>query len=218
MRTKYKYWAVQYIKENKKNIFEIDNFDIEKFNEFLKSKPTFLEIGPGKGQFITSIALKFPQYNYLVVELNSTIAGQCLKKIDELNLENVKLINGNFYSLIPYFENIKLEGIFLNFSDPWPKKRHEKRRLTSNPFINAYNNILEIGKCIYFKTDNDSFFNYSKEQFEKYKFETVNLNLEYLDDDIFDALTEYEIKFKDKGIKIKRIIVKKTDDTLKEII
>lgn len=215
MRTKFKFWAVEYLKNNLKNQFVIDSFNEEEFNKFISSKPTFLEIGPGKGKFIIEIAKKFPNYNFLVVELNQTIAGMCLKAIDDNELTNVKLVGDNFYKLIPLLKDNKFDGLFLNFSDPWPKKRHEKRRLTSDQFLDAYKQIIKFNHFIYYKTDNLDFFNYSLEQFQKHNFEIVYQNNDYQEDEEFDAMTEFEERYRGQGIKINRLVLKINEKTLK---
>ncbi len=206
MRTKFKQRAVDYLKIGK-DIFTLE--DKEKITDFILEKPTFLEIGPGKGQFILDIAAKYQSYNFLVVELDQTISGICLKKIDESGLNNVKLISGDFYKLVNIIPKSSFSGIFLNFSDPWPKRRHEKRRLTSPLFIKEYINILKDNHNIYFKSDNYNFYLYSKSMFNYFGFDilTDNQNYQILDD--FDALTEFETKFKNAGIKINRLILKK---------
>lgn len=118
MRTKFKKWAVDYLNESK-NIFNINDEDLLKY---ITSKKTYLEIGPGKGKFIIELASKNPDVNFLVVEINQTIAGICLKNIDDSNLTNIKLIADDFYRLTEILTQKVFEGIFLNFSDPWPKK------------------------------------------------------------------------------------------------
>lgn len=214
MRTKFKKWAVDYLKESK-NIFDIND---EGLIEYITSKKTYLEIGPGKGKFIIDLASKNPDVNFLVVEINQTIAGICLKNIDDSNLTNVKLIADDFYKLTEILPQKIFEGIFLNFSDPWPKKRHEKRRLTSPLFLINYAKILKDDNFIYFKTDNDGFYDYSKEMFLKYNFEIVYDNIDYKEDDEFDAYTEFENKYINEGIKIKKMIIKKGSNIIYEII
>ena len=123
-----------------------------------------------------------------------------------------------FYKLSDSLKEGIFDGIFLNFSDPWPKKRHTKRRLTSPNFLKAYNKVLKMNKYIYLKTDNEGFFDYSLEQFLNAKFKLNYLNRDYKEDFDFDALTEYEEKFLNKGVKIKKMIVEKTEETNCEII
>ena len=216
MRTKYKPWAIRYLEEHTQNEFFIDekHNDIDAIAEYVNNNETYLEIGPGKGQFIIEMAKKFPNKKFLVIELNSTISGIALKAIDEAGIDNVKLINANFYNLTKQEKKLSFAGLFLNFSDPRPKKRHKKRRLTHPLFLVEYAKILPLGNVIYFKSDNDDFYAYSKEQFESYGWEI----LEDLDDydvlEEFDAPTEFETKFKNSGIKIKRMILRNTKDTL----
>lgn len=221
MRSRYKPWAIEYLKTNTKNEFFLNDEVIEedKIISFINEKDTYLEIGPGRGQFILSMAAKFPKFNFLVIELDKSIAGTALKKIDEANLTNVRLIAGDFYKLSKILKKDLFYGVFLNFSDPWPKKRHEKRRLTSPSFLVEYAKILKEGSNIFYKTDNDGFYEYSLEKFNEYKWEIVYKNEDYdSSKEEFDALTEFESRYKSEGIKIKRLILKNTKQTLKEII
>ncbi|MFA6667861.1 MAG: tRNA (guanosine(46)-N7)-methyltransferase TrmB [Bacilli bacterium] len=213
MRVKFKRWAVDYLEESKINQFNLLDEDKEKISSFICEKKTFIEIGPGKGEFILSLAARFQNYNFIVIELNKTIAGICLKKIDESKLTNVKLVAGDFYKFANQIEKNSIEGLFLNFSDPWPKHRHEGRRLTSERFLLNYAYILRIGGKIYQKTDNFNLFSYSLSMYEECNWPIIQKDLEYNKLDDFDAETEYEIKFKSKGNKIYRVIVENTKDT-----
>ena len=219
MRSRYKPWAIEYLKNNFKHQFTIgENEDFSLIEEYVLSRPTYLEIGPGKGQFILNLAKRFPEFNFLVIELDKSIAGATLKKIDEAEIDNVKLIAGNFYDLAKGFKKSKFCGIFLNFSDPWPKKRHEKRRLTSPSFLIEYAKLLKEEGYIYFKTDNSGFYQYSYEEFNKFKRDIIYLNENYdCSNQDFDAETEFENRYKLQGIAIKRVILRKTKDTLLEI-
>ena len=219
MRTKYKPWAVQYLSEYFENQFTLENEEsIKSLVDFVSSKDTYLEIGPGKGQFILNLAKRYQNINFLVCELNKTISGICLKKIDESDLKNVKLISCDFYKLSEFLKTVKFCGLFLNFSDPRPKKRHTNRRLTSDNFLVEYSKILKNNHYIYFKTDNDKFYEYSKENFEKYNWKQIYINEDYKNLDDFDAETEFEMKFKGEGVKIKRLILEKTDATINNVI
>ena len=207
MRTKFKQWAVDYLNESR-NIIKLE--DIDSIKAFLNEKACFLEIGPGKGKFILGMAEKFPNYNFLVVEISPTIAGICLKKIDEnKEINNVKMVADDFFKLSSLLDKDTFDGIFLNFSDPWPKKRHEKRRLTSKLFLESYKNILKPDGKIYFKTDNDDFFTYSRESFIENGFKIIYENLDYQVDVSVDEETEFEEKFKSQNIKIKKLILTK---------
>ncbi len=219
MRTKYKPKAVEYLNTHFTNQFVIDDEESTSLMlEFVKSKKTYLEIGPGKAQFILSLAEKNPELNFLVCELNPTICGIALKKIDESGLKNIKLFYGNFYKLRDILQNDAFEGLFLNFSDPWPKKRHEKRRLTHDLFLVEYAKIIKPDGLIYFKTDNDGLYEYSLEQFKRYKWNIVENIQDYNVLESFDAQTEFETRYKNQGIKIKRLILKKTANTIKTVI
>lgn len=215
MRVKFNQNSIDYLDNNFKNQLRLEDF-FDKNNTFLnENKDFYLEIGPGKGNFIIELAKKNLDKNFIVVELNKTIAGYCLKKIDESKLSNIKLLAIDFYKMVEVIKPDFFSGIFLNFSDPWPKKRHEKRRLTSDDFFIAYNKILKLNHCIYFKSDNDDFYEYSYKQAKLFNFEIIYNNINYKDDDNFDAFTEYETKFINKGIKIKRFICKKITEDLK---
>lgn len=219
MRSRYKPWAVEYLKSNFKHQFTIgENEDFSLIEEYVLSRPTYLEIGPGKGQFILNLAKRFPEFNFLVIELDKSIAGATLKKIDEAEIDNVKLIAGNFYDLAKGLKKSTFCGIFLNFSDPWPKKRHEKRRLTSPSFLIEYAKILQEEGYIYFKTDNSDFYQYSYEEFNKFKRDIIYLNENYdCSNQDFDVETEFENRYKLQGIAIKRVILRKNKDTLLEL-
>lgn len=219
MRSRYKPWAIEYLKMHTENEFFLDEqLEEDKINEFISEKDTYLEIGPGKAKFILSIASKYPNYNFLVIELDHSIAGTALKKIDESKLTNVKLIAGDFYKLSKILKKDLFCGVFLNFSDPWPKKRHEKRRLTSPNFLIEYAKILKDDRCIYFKSDNDGFYEYSLEMFKEYGWELIYQNEDYQSSESdFDAETEFEARYKAEGIKIKRLILRKNKNTLKEV-
>lgn len=219
MRTKFKPKAVEYLNTNFANQFLIeDETSKEQLIKFVNSKKTYIEIGPGKGQFILNLASRYPEYNFLVCELNPTISGIALKKIDDSGLKNVKLIYGDFYKLRDILKEDAFEGLFLNFSDPRPKKRHTKRRLTHDLFLVEYAKVLKEGTLIYFKSDNQGLYEYSLEQFQRYNWEIILNNPQYDVLDEFDAPTEFETRYKNQGIKIKRLILRKTCNTIKEVI
>lgn len=199
MRTKYKAWAKPYIDAHKEvmmSIEQISTFD----------KPFYLEIGSGKGKFLIDMASAYPDIFFIGIEMNVTCAGITAKKIVESKLDNVKLMFGNAKDILPHIQEKSVEGIFLSFSDPWPKSRHHKRRLTSDNFLPLYAHILKWDHNIYFKTDNKELFEYSKENFPLYDFEIVNVDSNYNCDFNFDAPTEYELSFLEEGKPIYRIV------------
>ena len=146
MRVKYNQKDIDYLNENNKNKLSFEDFLEKKSSFFDSNKELFLEIGPGKGKFIIDLASKNLDKNFLVVELNKTISGVALRKIDESKLSNIKLMCIDFYKLSDSLKEGIFDGIFLNFSDPWPKKRHTKRRLTSPNFLKAYYKALKMNK------------------------------------------------------------------------
>jgi len=167
---------------------------------FENKNPIYLEIGCGKGQFITTLAKCNPHCNYIAVEGAGSVVLRALEKAAEAELKNIKFITNYVNDMTDYFER-ELDGIYLNFSDPWPKDRHAKRRLTHTRYIKSYKEVLNRGAGIEFKTDNDALFTFSTEEFLKNDMELI----EYTDDlhttDLTARLvtTEYENKFSKIG-------------------
>lgn len=163
---------------------------------FKNTNPIYLEIGTGKGKFIIQNAKLNPDINYIGVELNSSIIYKAAKSIEEA-LPNLYLVNYDALLLNDIFESNEISKIYLNFSDPWPKNRHEKRRLTSNDFINVYKNILNGDKIIEFKTDNRNLFEYTIIMFNSLGINIMELSLDLHNDDRYENIitTEYEDKF-----------------------
>lgn len=202
MRTKYKPWAKPYIEEHKEVTFskeELLSFD----------KPYYLEIGSGKGQFLVDMAKKFPDKFFVGVERNVTCAGFTAKKLVEQEITNAKLMFINAELLIGEIKDNSIEAIFLNFSDPWPKKRHHKRRLTAESFLANYYRVLKSGGRLIIKTDNVDLFTFTLENLANSKFKLVYKTDNYMDYDEFDTMTEYEKSFRDEGVAIHRLILEK---------
>ena len=202
MRTKYKPWAKPYIEEHKEVIFskeELLGFD----------KPYYLEIGSGKGQFLVDMAKKFPDKFFVGVERNVTCAGFTAKKLVEQEITNAKLMFINAELLMGEIKDNSVEAIFLNFSDPWPKKRHHKRRLTAESFLANYYRVLKSGGRLIIKTDNVDLFMFTLENLANSKFKLVYKTDNYMDCDEFDTMTEYEKSFRDEGVAIHRLILEK---------
>lgn len=202
MRTKYKPWAEPYIKEHNEVMFSLE--ELLSFN-----KPYYLEIGSGKGQFLVEMAKKFPDKFFVGVERNVTCSGFTAKKLVESEINNAKLMFINAEILIKEIKDNSIESIFLNFSDPWPKKRHHKRRLTAKYYLENYYRVLKNGGRLIIKTDNVDLFNFTLENISETKFKLIYQSDNYLDLDEFDTMTEYEKSFRDEGIKINRLILEK---------
>lgn len=169
-----------------------------------------LEIGMGKGNFLIGMCLNHPNINYIGVEKYSSVICSAIKKINEYELDNLKILNIDILD-IPQYLYGKIKTIYLNFSDPWPKKRNTKRRLTSENFLKLYDNLFKDKKHIILKTDNDDFYEFSKESLLSYGYKIINETYDLHNSDITDSpKTEYEEKFSSQGVKIKYIeVIKK---------
>ena len=205
MRTKYKQWAVDYVDEHP----EIALQKIDVNSEFFREKPVIFEIGSGKGDFVAAISLAHPEFNYLAVEKVKTVSGMMCKKLVEQGNKNVKVFPWGVEFLFESIEDNFVHSIYLNHSDPWPKKKHEKRRLTYISFLEQYYRILRNGGRLYFKTDNDDLYLYTKEEIKLTKFKVVSDEENYQFDRETDFITEYENKFRTAGKSIHRIILEK---------
>lgn len=202
MRTKFKAWAEPYINEHSEVMFTPEQ--LLSFH-----KPYYLEIGSGKGQFLVDMAKKHPDKFFVGIERNVTCAGFTAKKLVESETNNAKLMFLNAELLMPSLKDESIESIFLNFSDPWPKKRHHKRRLTAMSYLNNYYRVLKSGGHLIIKTDNVDLFAFTLENLSDTKFKVISQTDNYLGDDEFDTTTEYEQSFRDEGTPIHRIILEK---------
>ena len=200
MRTKFKAWAEPYLKEHQEVSFS--NEEIENLYD------VYLEIGSGKGDFLIQMSEKYPNLLFVGVEKNVTCSGITAKKIVETN-SKAKIIWADAQELLPLFKDGSVNTLFLNFSDPWPKKRHHKRRLTSDLFLKEYLRVLKKGGRLIFKTDNIDLFNDSLEVFMETEFTLISKTNDYDGKDEFDAQTEYETNFRQKGTPINRVIYQK---------
>ena len=187
--------------KNKKEIINNSKYIIENPSEykgewkkvFNNSNPIHIEIGMGKGKFILENAIKNPNINYIGIEKFDSAISRAIKKIENYKLDNIRLIRIDAEELSNVF-NSEVDTLYLNFSDPWPKDRHEKRRLTHKHFLDIYDIILK-NKLIIQKTDNRKLFEYSICSLVDYgyKIEKISLDLHKDSQDI--VTTEYEEKF-----------------------
>ena len=171
-----------------------------KWNEVFKNNnPIYLEIGMGKGKFIIEHAKRNPDINYIGLEVEESVLVRALEKLIDEPLDNLFLLHIDAFKLNEIFEDGEISKIFLNFSDPWPKSRHAKRRLTCNNILNSYRKALKIDGSIEMKTDNRKLFEYSILEFihNGLEFNDLSLNLHEDKEDIIT--TEYEDKFISKG-------------------
>ena len=172
---------------------------------FDNDNPIYIEIGMGKGDFIVENAKRYPDINFIGIEKYDSVIVRAIQKSDELELNNLKIVRMDARELANIFDK-EVTRIYLNFSDPWPKDRHAKRRLTSEVFLAIYDNIFKGDMEIIMKTDNLPLFNYSLETLigYGYQIEYKTNNLDCLDPE--NIMTEYERKFFNKGIKINKLI------------
>ena len=173
---------------------------------FGNDHPIHIEIGMGKGSFITGMAQAHPEINYVGVEMQVSVVSHALDKVLEKELDNVKLLHMDGSALTEYFADSEVDQIYLNFSDPWPKKRHEKRRLTSPGFLAVDEAILKPAGEIHFKTDNQGLFEYSLASFSQYGMILQKVWLDLHNSDFEgNIMTEYEEKFSSRGQRIYRV-------------
>ena len=167
---------------------------------FGNDNPIHIEIGMGKGQFLSTLATKNPNINYIGIEKFSSVLLRASEKLELLELTNVKIINVDAQNLEEVFTEDEIDRIYLNFSDPWPKNAHAKRRLTSNRFLPIYEKILKRDGEIHFKTDNRLLFEFSLESLNNYGLQLSNISLDLHNSDYPDNIvTEYEEKFSKFG-------------------
>lgn len=174
--------------------------------QFPKEQPLHIEVGSGKGRFINEMAKAHPEINYIGIEMNKNVLVNALDKLIESDVPNLKLLLVDGRDLGEYFADGEVNQLYLNFSDPWPKKRHEKRRLTYCTFLKTFESILQDMGEIHFKTDNQKLFEYSLCSFSQYGMvlKQVWLDLHHSDFE-GNIMTEYEEKFSSKGQPIYRV-------------
>ena len=165
------------------------------------TRELFVELGTGMGDFITQIAERNPQINFIGLEVEKTCVLSAARKVRERNLSNVRLIVFDVNNITELFGEHEVDRLYINFCDPWPKKRHAKRRLTHIRFLEMYRKILKPSGEIYFKTDNRGLFDFSLEQFAV----TNDLHADEPPDNI---RTAYENKFSAAGVPINSCIAR----------
>ena len=218
MRIRYKKWARPELEASK---FYIDNPEElkgkwkEKFKN--KNNPIHLELGCGKGQFISNLAVKHQDINYIAIDLVDAILGLAKRNVEQVYKEN-NLKPTNIYLTRFDIERIllildkkdEIERIYINFCNPWPKGKHRKKRLTHTRQLEKYKEFLKPNAEIYFKTDDDDLFNSSLGYFDETGFEIVKKTYDLHSENIFEENieTEHEKMFSEQGIKIKALIAR----------
>ncbi len=206
MRVKYKPWAVQYLVDHP----EVAKEKFDPNDGFFKAPKIALEIGSGKGDFILTLAKRNPDTHYVSVEVIRSVAGVLAKKIVDNKMDNILLYPVDVEFLFEAIPDGFFDVIYLNFSDPWPKKKHAKRRLTFHKFLDQYHRLLKENGKVIFKTDNTDLYEFSMEEFKNSKFINISFIDDYVFDETNDAMTEYETKFRAEGKIIHKIIAQRS--------
>lgn len=176
---------------------------------FKNNNPIHIEIGMGKGDFIIENAKKYPNINFIGIEKFDSVIVRAVQKLENEEIPNLKLIKIDANEIDDVFDK-EISVIYLNFSDPWPKARHAKRRLSSEIFLNKYDSVFIDKKRIIMKTDNRKLFEYSIKSFTDYGYKIEDISLNLYEDDIKNNIpTEYETRFHNRGCLIYKVDVSK---------
>ncbi|MBS0949130.1 tRNA (guanosine(46)-N7)-methyltransferase TrmB [Weissella minor] len=218
MRLRNKKWAQPWLEEHADLVInqqKATDLKGDWHSVFPVDQPIQIEIGTGKGQFIIGMAQKYPEINFIGMEIQEAAVAVAGRKADEFpeELPNLKFIYGDGAGVDTYFEKGEVSKIFLNFSDPWPKTRHESHRLTYKSFLEGYKAILPEGGELEFKTDNRGLFEYSLYSFNQFGItfvpDGISLNLHDDEEKMIDNVeTEYEHKFSEQGFPIYKFVGK----------
>lgn len=177
---------------------------------FKNDNPIHAEFGTGRGKFLTTHAKNNPDINYIAMEVKEEVLLKAVEKAAEANLTNIVFVWGDVNNILDYFEEGELSRIYINFCDPWPKKRWAKRRLTHSNYLEKYYNILNEDGEIHFKSDNEKLFEFTLNEICKNKWNLKNISLDLANNEDFENITtEYEDKFMSQGLKIYRCEAKK---------
>ncbi|KGM99844.1 tRNA (guanosine(46)-N7)-methyltransferase TrmB [Clostridium botulinum] len=212
MRLRKKWWARPELDESPffKSLDEARELKGNWKNEFKNDNEIYLELGCGRGGFAVQLARKFSDKNLISIDLKDEVLVYTLRNIVSAELTNVRVIAMNIGMISEIFDENEISRIYINFCNPWPKDRHNKRRLTHTRFLTEYKKFIKPGTEVHFKTDDLDLFNDSLVYFEESGFDilykTYDLhNSDYASENL---MTEYESKFKERGIKSKFLIAK----------
>lgn len=201
MRVRHKPWAKDMLADHPEYVVaEPEKLAGSWQDEFKNSQPIHLEIGSGKGQFIVNMALKYPNINFIGLEMFDSVLVTALQRALEVDLPNLRLIRADGRKITEFFQSGEISQLYLNFSDPWPKSKHAKRRLTHENFLTNYQVVLKKDGHLQFKTDNQSLFEYSLVSLSQYGMVLDDISLDLHNSEIPDnVMTEYEEKFSSRG-------------------
>lgn len=192
-------WCIQESEQLKGNWHQV----------FGNDHPIHVEIGMGKGRFLMALARENPRNNYIGIEKYSSVLLRALQKMEEEPLENIRFIRMDAETVSNIFQKGEVERIYLNFSDPWPKDRHARRRLTSRQFFARYDSILKPDGHVEFKTDNQGLFDFSLEEVKEAGWKLDGCTRDLHHDEIMNQgniMTEYEERFSAMGNPIFKLI------------
>jgi tRNA (guanine-N7-)-methyltransferase len=207
MRLRNKPWAKDYIIDHA-HIVETEpaawkgNWQ----KKFTREQPLYVEVGSGKGRFVNELAQNNPHVNVIGIEMSESVIVSGVEKAVEKPKPNLILLQEDVNYLTDFFEEGEIDRLYINFTDPWPKNRHAKRRLTHEGFLQKYEEVIKRGAEIHFKTDNQGLFEYSLESLTNYGFQLQNVSLNLHESGMENnIMTEYEEKFFRKGMRIYRL-------------
>ncbi|WP_026690712.1 tRNA (guanosine(46)-N7)-methyltransferase TrmB [Alteribacter aurantiacus] len=207
MRLRNKPWAPEEIANNPHLIIPNPADHKNKWKDYFNNdNPLYVEVGSGKGQFVTGMANQHPEINVIGIEKYDSVIISALELMQQLELPNVNMLKEDVQEITDFFGENEVDRLFINFTDPWPKNRHAKRRLTHEGFLKKYVEILKDGGEVHFKTDNRILFQYSLQSFSEFGFSLKNISLDLHEDGLEgNVMTEYEERFSRKGQPIYRL-------------
>ncbi|MDA3129757.1 tRNA (guanosine(46)-N7)-methyltransferase TrmB [Aliibacillus thermotolerans] len=207
MRLRHKPWAKEKLTAHPEYVITSPAQKKTSWQEiFGQEKVLFVEVGTGKGKFLTEMAEAYPEVLFIGIEKYESVLVSALEKALETKPNNLRFILANVADLLDYFEENEIHRLFINFTDPWPKKRHAKRRLTHPSFLSLYEKVLHPEGEIHMKTDNQGLFEYSLESLSRYGFTLKNISLDLHRSEFEgNVMTEYEEKFSEQGARIYRL-------------
>ncbi|GIM30312.1 tRNA (guanine-N(7)-)-methyltransferase [Clostridium polyendosporum] len=209
MRLRKKWWARPELEESKNVVIRPSEKKGLWKEEFKNSNPIHLELGCGRGQFVSSKAKENPDVNYVAVDLKDEVLIYALRKVNEAEVENVRIIPMNISFISDVFDKDEVSKIYINFCNPWPKDRHKKRRLTHTKFLTEYKKFLKPESEIWFKTDDTELFDESQQYFKDNGFDLKYVTYDLHKSDFQqNIMTEYEAKFTSLGMKTMFLIAK----------
>ena len=218
MRIRFKAWARPELEASSFYVLEPEKIKGKWRKQFKEqNKPLHLELGCGKGGFISKIAVSNPDVNYIAIDLVDAMLGLAKRKVEEAykngnrETDNILLTRFDIERILLIFDKVDaIDRIYINFCNPWPKGKHRKKRLTHTRQLEKYKEFLKEDGEIYFKTDDDDLFNASLTYFEETGFEIIKNTYDLHSENCLDNVrTEHEEMFSNQGIKIKALIAKK---------